>query len=92
MNQLSLQESLFENVKPNSGRMCENNGAFELGILGFIYNAHATLTKFLEDFVVGNGFTNHLSLGTTHFPRRGSFGEKCVAPFSHIELYHTFEV
>ena len=37
----------------------EGHSALELRVLGLIHHAHPALPKLLEDFVMGDGFTNH---------------------------------
>ena len=37
----------------------QRDGAVELLVDGFVYDAHADLAKLFEDFVVGNGLAGH---------------------------------
>ena len=43
----------------NSQRSLERDHAAELGVLGFVDDAHAALANFREDLVLGNCLSNH---------------------------------
>ena len=37
----------------------EGNSALKLLVMGLIYNTHSAFTKFFENFIMGNRFTDH---------------------------------
>src|SRR6267142_947377 len=41
------------------GEEFQSDAAAELGVFGFVDDAHAAAAKFAEDFVMGNGFVEH---------------------------------
>ena len=49
-------------VRVRNAIFLKSYGALELGILGFVNDAHATFAKFFKDLVMGNCFANHDSL------------------------------
>ena len=52
---------LFLITNRGQGQELQRNGPFELGVLGFINDAHAAFAELFEDFVVGYGFADQFS-------------------------------
>ena len=50
---------VFLVLQPVSGEKLQRHDALEFRVLGLVDHAHAALAELLEDFVVGDGLTDH---------------------------------